>query len=1062
MGGTDGPPLVPGVRVRRVPHPFPHRRGGWRWAALLLGATLISSMGGEALGGAAPQPPDAADAHGRQAGTQESAAPAASLPSPRPRIGRQKNVGAAANDFGATGLLTMPSARGAPQGTVEFGLVARAPVRRAYLRLHPFDWLEVVYRYDDIIAVTPEGDVPASGQGWFWRHLPGGVGHPTRKERGFDLKIRLWEEGRIRPAFAFGLQDMFGRAAFGGEYFVVSKRIGDFDLTAGLGFGYLGTRRHFGNPFRVFSGRFRQRGSDPASGGLNFGSYFRGNDVALFGGIEWASPIPGLSLLAEYSGADPARDPFVPSAGGDERIPVNFALRYRPNPWFDVGIGLEGGRYFGARASLRFNVARLPRFFEDPPFDPFPLADGRSAGMQDVATEEERRQRAAASVPHDLLGDRRDARTERALNAFLLARSLDPSLFRIDAMEAGLLLAADAPWPPERWPELARALFDRLPASVERLSLRRLDQPLGRAQIFLRRSHARDEAAAILALPSRPGAPVRLCGRRLVLDGRRNVTGDTPASALARLGEGIGEVVFVSASSPSSPVARDGSCAETPRGGRILALDRERPRLRARAVLAALADAAPEGVSLRGEGLLAVLVQGGAPDGRETRPVAALRDDRRLLARLGVEAVAVLPAEGVREREVRRAERIMRALARSGITPRGVAFSGDRASLWIGEGLPDRPARTVGRALRLLDREAPPRAVWLEVAGTLGGGETWRVEVLRRDVRAALAGRGSPEEVGLHASWRRPRGGALAREERPRPDYRADETGRGRRLRFGIAPVLLAGTGGAQDGLIRADVDVDLLARLRLAKGLVVEGALRRYILGNLDSLAPRPDRRLPAVRSDIARYSREGHNALASLTVGWDRALGRGLYMRLTAGLFEPMFGGLGGELVYRPWLSRWTFDGELYWVKQRGFSQGLGFRDYATVTGHLGVVYDAGGGLAVTGRAGRYLAGDWGATIEVAQRFANGIELGGWLTASSRADLEFGRAGSLDKGLFVRMPLDVFWAWGGPRRRVESRLRSLVRDSGQRLQLNERLYEHLLSMDPSRILGDWPDLFY
>lgn len=965
-------------------------------------------------------------------------------------IGRISEIGNASDAFGTIGLLTMPSARGAEQGTVEFGLVGRAPYRRSYLRLHPFDWLEVVYRYDDITSLTPDGEVFPATQSRFWRHLLGGTGHPSRKDRSFDIKVRLWDEGDIRPAFAFGLQDMFGRAAFGGEYFVLSKRFGDFDFTAGLGFGYLGSRRHFGNPFRGISGRFRQRELDPSPGGFNFGSYFQGNDVALFGGVEWASPIAGLTLLAEYSGADPQREPFGLGAEMDERVPLNVGLRYRPSRWFDFALGLEGGRYLSARASLRFNVLHLPRFFEDPPLDPYPKAG--------TVPRDENAQEEALSAPSDLLGEHRGANVSHSLNAFLIDRSLDPSLMRVDAMEASLMLTEDAPWPAERWPELAEALFARLPPSIDRLSLRRLDQPLSRAQIFLRRSQARSEAATILSLMANLEVPVRLCGRRLVVAVGNERERRLPDAALASLGQGIGEVVFVSGRQAGLVQA----CQQARTGRRPIALDKERARFRARAVLDMLSDPSVEGVTVRGTGLMGVLVASTSGSAAGQRLLARLRERPELLARLNVAGVATLPVGKVREEEAQRADRIMRSLKEMGIEPLGVSFAGNRASVWIGAGLADRPARTLGRALRMLDRDAPPRAVWLEVAGTLGGGEIWRVEVLRRDVQAALAARGSPEEVGLHASWLPPRGGLLAKEAMPEPDYQPQGRAIPGRLQVGVAPVLIAGVGRAEDGLIHADVDVDLIARLRLAKGLVVQGAARRYILGNLDSLDPRPDRQLPAVRSDIARYSREGHNAIADLTVRWDHALGRGLYMRLSAGLFEPMFGGFGGELVYHPRWSRWTLDGELYWVKQRGFSQGLGFRDYSTVTGHLGVIYDAGSGLTVTGRAGRYLAGDWGASLEVAQRFANGIELGGWLTASSRADLEFGRAGNLDKGLFVRMPIDIFWAWGGPRHRVEGRLRSLVRDSGQRLQINERLYERLLAQDPSRILGDWTDLFY
>ena len=89
---------------------------------------------------------------------------------------------------------------------------------------------------------------------------------------------------------------------------------------------------------------------------------------------------------------------------------------------------------------------------------------------------------------------------------------------------------------------------------------------------------------------------------------------------------------------------------------------------------------------------------------------------------------------------------------------------------------------------------------------------------------------------------------------------------------------------------------------------------------------------------------------------------------------------------------------------------------------------------------RAGRYLAGDWGGTLEVERRFDSGIEVGGFATLTNVPFRRFGE-GSFDKGIYVRVPLDLF---GGTTRAVGTALiRPVQRDGGQRLAVDNPLWE-------------------
>jgi hypothetical protein len=89
---------------------------------------------------------------------------------------------------------------------------------------------------------------------------------------------------------------------------------------------------------------------------------------------------------------------------------------------------------------------------------------------------------------------------------------------------------------------------------------------------------------------------------------------------------------------------------------------------------------------------------------------------------------------------------------------------------------------------------------------------------------------------------------------------------------------------------------------------------------------------------------------------------------------------------------------------------------------------------------RAGRYLAGDWGATVELGRRFESGIEVGGFATLTDVPFETFGE-GSFDRGIYVRVPLELL---GTASRNVATALiRGVQRDGGQRLMVDSPLWD-------------------
>jgi hypothetical protein len=255
---------------------------------------------------------------------------------------------------------------------------------------------------------------------------------------------------------------------------------------------------------------------------------------------------------------------------------------------------------------------------------------------------------------------------------------------------------------------------------------------------------------------------------------------------------------------------------------------------------------------------------------------------------------------------------------------------------------------------------------------------------------------------------------------------------------------------------VRFDISVIAEGGIEFLPGLSVNAAIQKRLFGNLDENNSGNDSVLPHVRSDIARYQREGDPAISRLTGDYVTKLNDDIYARLSGGLLERMFGGVSAELLWKPAEQSWGVGGEINYVQQRDFDQMFSFRDYDTVTGHASVYWDTGWyGISSQVDAGRYLAGDYGATLTVKRRFANGWEFGGFFTLTDVPFSEFGE-GSFDKGIFLTIPFNWFLPYES-RSEFATMLRPLTRDGGQRLVVSNRLYPLVEDMDRAGLRDNW-----
>ena len=264
------------------------------------------------------------------------------------------------------------------------------------------------------------------------------------------------------------------------------------------------------------------------------------------------------------------------------------------------------------------------------------------------------------------------------------------------------------------------------------------------------------------------------------------------------------------------------------------------------------------------------------------------------------------------------------------------------------------------------------------------------------------------------------------------------------------------------DSPVRADVGLRAKAKIRLTPNLIASGSVTKKLGGNLADTDRVDDDALPLVRTEKARYSAEGDPAIEHLTLSHYGRPGKNFYSRVTVGYLEEMYAGVSGEILWKPVGSRLALGAELNYVKPRDFNQLFGLRSSETRTGtipdfngHVSAYYAFGNGFHGQLDVGRYLAGDYGATVRLDREFKNGWRVGAYATFTDVPFEDFGE-GSFDKGIRISIPIGA--VTGQPStKRNNLVIQSLTRDGGARLNVNDRLYEQVRGYHEPDMARTW-----
>lgn len=257
------------------------------------------------------------------------------------------------------------------------------------------------------------------------------------------------------------------------------------------------------------------------------------------------------------------------------------------------------------------------------------------------------------------------------------------------------------------------------------------------------------------------------------------------------------------------------------------------------------------------------------------------------------------------------------------------------------------------------------------------------------------------------------------------------------------------------DNPVRAEAGPQLKLSYQPAPGLTFAGRFRYPVAGNIEDSDRVSDSKIEPVRTNAVRYARESELEINTLTAEYQFRPGKDLFGRVTAGYLEDMFGGISAELLWYPVGSRLAFGAEVNYAQQRDFDMLFGFQDYGVVTGHASAYYDFGNGFLGQIDAGRYLAGDWGATFSLDREFNNGFRVGGYFTLTDVSSDEFGE-GSFDKGIRFEVPLT--WFTGQPSKTVLAQdIKPITRDGGARLKVDNRLHRQIRDIRGKELRDGW-----
>ncbi|MBV1838991.1 YjbH domain-containing protein [Photobacterium ganghwense] len=279
---------------------------------------------------------------------------------------------------------------------------------------------------------------------------------------------------------------------------------------------------------------------------------------------------------------------------------------------------------------------------------------------------------------------------------------------------------------------------------------------------------------------------------------------------------------------------------------------------------------------------------------------------------------------------------------------------------------------------------------------------------------------------------------------------------------YSFSPTLQQSFGGSEN-FYMFNIGVNAGANYWFTKHVEFGGSVYFNIYDNYDKFlyeVPPDGTDLKRVRTLVRQYINDNPVRMNNLQLTWMDQVSSNWYAQAYGGYLEMMFGGVGGEILYRPLGSNWAVGFDANYVVQRDPDSQFGFfkdevqfdpltnRNYRVqtggLTGHATLYYQPQWNwmpnTLLKLSAGQYLTEDKGLTIDFSKQFDSGVIAGAFAAFTDLSSEEFGE-GSFNKGFYISIPFDVMTVKPSTNRATISWL-PLSRDGGQMLNRKYQLF--------------------
>ena len=250
-------------------------------------------------------------------------------------------------------------------------------------------------------------------------------------------------------------------------------------------------------------------------------------------------------------------------------------------------------------------------------------------------------------------------------------------------------------------------------------------------------------------------------------------------------------------------------------------------------------------------------------------------------------------------------------------------------------------------------------------------------------------------------------------------------------------------------------INLQNISEIQFSRNLLLSTEINLRLYDTFQDTIAGPASDMQHVRTDIVQYLKEDDIHISRMQLDYIWSPYKDFYTKIVGGILEPMYGGYGGELFYKPFNKNFSISAEIFNVKQRTFDQRFNFREYKTTTGHINFGYYLVAGLEANLSFGRYLAKDDGYTLDISRTTKSGFKSGIYFTRTNISSELFGE-GSFDKGFYFQFPLDIL-SNGYSSNYSSIKVSPVTRDGGAKLIHGKDLRGLIYNTTYRELINQW-----